>query len=91
MSKRHDFDKGLRHDNKLRMLAWDVEVVHVVGEVVPIAEGATAWADGEVKGETALRIVAAWMHPRLHHAFTYRVAIEELREMANRVIHEAPS
>jgi hypothetical protein len=65
------------------MLARNVEVMHVVGEVIAIAEDSATRADGEVEGKTALRVVTARMHPRLHHAFADGVTVEELREMAN--------
>ncbi len=73
-----NLDEGFGHDDQLRMLAGNVEVMDVVGEVVAVAEDTTARADGEVKGETALILVAARVHTRLHHAFADGIAVEEL-------------
>ncbi len=87
MRCREDFYEGFRNDDKLWMLTRNVEMRHVVGEMIAIAKDATPWADGEVKGETALRMIAARMHPRLHHALADGVAVKELRKMSNRIRH----
>ena len=80
-------DEGFGDDDKLTMLAGDVKVVDVVGEVVAVAEDATAWAHRKVKGKAALLSIGARVHAGLHHALADRVAIEELGEMADRVVH----
>jgi len=84
---RLDLDEGFGDDDELAVLAGDVEVMDMVGEVIAIAEDAAARADGEVKGEAALVLVRARVHARLHHAFADGVAVEELREVADGVIH----
>jgi len=49
-----DFDEGFGDDDELAVLAGDVEVMDVVGEVVSVGEDATAGGDREMEGEAAL-------------------------------------
>ena len=71
------------------MLAGDVEVVDVVGEVVAVAEDAAARADREMEGEAALMGVGARVHARLHDAFADGSLVEELGQMADGVVHQS--
>ena len=64
----------LGHDDELVVLAGNVEVLHVVAEVIAIAEDAAARADGEREGEAVLVRVGARMHARLHDALADRAA-----------------
>ncbi len=84
---RGHLDQRLRHDDELAVQAGDVEVMHVIREMVAIAEDAAAGADGEVKGQAALLHIGARVHARLHDAFAHRGLVEKLRQMADRVIH----
>ena len=63
------------------MLAGNVEVLHVVAEVVAIAEDAAARADGEREGEAVLVGVGARVHARLHDALADGLRVAEAREM----------
>jgi hypothetical protein len=71
------------------VLAGDIEVMDVVGEVVAVGEDATAGAYGEVEGEAALLGVGARVHARLHDAFADGGLIEKLGEMTDGVIHRS--
>jgi hypothetical protein len=53
----------------------------VVAHVIAIGENPATWTNGQGKGEAALIIIAARVHPRLHQAFAYLVRIKELGEM----------
>ena len=91
-----DRRRGLRlhqrlgDDHQLAVLAGDVEVVDLVGQVVSVAEDAAARADREMEGEAALVLVAARMHARLHHGLAHRVGVEELGQMTDRIVHATP-
>jgi hypothetical protein len=54
------------------MLPGNIEVVHLVGQMVAIAEDAAARADRQMKRQAALVLVGARMHARLHHALADR-------------------
>jgi hypothetical protein len=82
-------DEGFGDDDKLTMLAGDVKVVDVVGEVVAVAEDATAWAHRKVKGKAALLSIGARVHTRFHDAFAHGRLVKELGQMADGVIHRS--
>ena len=67
------------------VLAGNIEVLHVVAEVVAIAEDAAAGADGERKGEAVLVEVGARVHARLHDALADGVRVAEAGEVADGV------
>src|ERR1700737_4054862 len=69
----------------------DIEVMHIVCKMVSIAEDPAPWAHRKMKSQTTLILIAARMHPRLHHALADLVAVQKLRQMANRVIHSPSS
>ena len=83
-------DQRLGDDDQLAVLAGNVEVMDLVGEVVAVAEDAAARADGEMEGEAALVLVAARVHARLHHALAHRIGVEELGQMTDRIVHAPP-
>jgi hypothetical protein len=87
LRRRRDLHQRLGHDHQLAVLPRDVEVVDLVGQMVAVAEDAATRAHREMKRQAALVLVGARMHARLHHALAYRVGVEELGEMADRVIH----
>ena len=80
-----DFDEGFGDDDELGVLAGDIEVVDVVGEVVSVGEDAAAGADGEMEGEAALVGVRARVHAGLHHGFGDGLGVEELGEVTDGV------
>ena len=80
-----DLDEGFGDDDELGVLAGDVEVVDVVGEVVSVGEDAAAGADGEMEGEAALVGVRARVHASLHHGFGDGLGVEELGKVADGV------
>jgi len=82
-------DERFGDDDELAVLAGDVEVVDVIGEVVAVREDATSRADGEMKGEAPLLGVGARVHARLHDAFADGSLVEKLGQMADRVVHRS--
>src|SRR6266851_4539270 len=67
-----------------------VEVMHMVCKMVAITEDPAAGTHRQMKGQAALSVVAPRVHSRLHHALAHGVAVEKLRQMANRVVHPTP-
>ncbi len=84
-------DQRLGNDHKLPMHSRNIEVVHVVREMIAIAEDPATGAHREVKGHTALIEITSRMHPRLHHAFADPGAVQKFRQMANRIVHSRSS
>ena len=83
------FDDGLGDDDQLIVLAGNVEVLHVVAQVVAIAEDAAARADGEREGEAVLAGVGARVHARLHDALADGVRVAEAREVPDGIkVHD---
>src|SRR5271163_285203 len=69
------------------MHSGNIEVVHIVRQVVAIAEDPASRAHRKMKRQAALILIAPRMHPRLHHAFADLIAVQKLRQMANRIVH----
>ncbi len=91
--KRWDLDcrlnlhQAFRNDHQLPMLPGDVEMMHMVRQVVPIAEHPAPRTHRKMELKTALLLIAARVHARLHHAFAHRTVIQEFRQMPNRIKH----
>src|SRR3569833_595326 len=75
------FDNGLGNDDELIMLSGNIEMVHVVSEVIAVGEDAAPWADGKRESKAMLLSIGAGMHPRLHNALADRARIAIAREM----------
>jgi hypothetical protein len=81
----------MRHNHQLPVVARNIEVVHLVGQMIAIGEDAAARAYRQRKGKAALVAVAARLHPDLHRALAHRVRIVEARQVLDRVVpHVAP-
>jgi hypothetical protein len=74
-------DDRLGDDDQLVVLAGNVEVLHVVAQVVAIAEDAAARADRERKREAVLVGVGARVHARLHDALADGLRVAEARKV----------
>ena len=81
------FDQAFRHDHELLVRAGNVEVVHVIAEVVAVTEDAAARRDGKLKGEAALVFVGTGVHARFHDGFADLVRVHEFCKVANGVVH----
>src|SRR5260370_38887271 len=66
------------------------EVMHMVCKMIAITEDPAAGTHRQMKGQAALSVIAPRVHSRLHHALAHGVAVEKLRQMANRVVHPTP-
>jgi len=63
------------------VIAWNIEVMHLVCEMIAIGKDAAARAHRQRKREAPLVAVASRLHPDLHCALTYRVGIVKARQM----------
>jgi hypothetical protein len=71
------------------MLSGNVEMVNEIPEVILIRENPCLRADGQLKSEAPLRVLAAWLHPQFHGALPDGKAVPKTSEMPHRVEHQA--
>src|SRR5215218_4055616 len=70
------------------MVGGQVEVVHVIAEMIEIAEDPGARVHRQLEGEAALRLVGARVHPHFHDALPHRTAVAVSRDVPDRVKHQ---
>jgi len=78
-------DDRFGNDDKLIVLAGNVEVLHIVALMIAVAEDAAARADGEREVEAMLVRVRARVHARFHDALADGARIAETSQVSNRI------
>jgi hypothetical protein len=87
---RFEVDQRVGDDRQLAVVLRQVEVVHLVAEMILERKDPGPRVDREPEGEAALHRLAERVHPHFHHALPDRPAVAETGEMTNRVEHQPP-